>query len=135
DETGCTLGPEREQALFGVRRWQELAEAAKFWIEPNGALGLAYREEAWAVLQEFTSIAPSGSGLELLPPAEVQRRFPAAKPDGLRGALISHAEAIVGQTQVVLRPRPNVTMVTAMGGLGMTLCWGLARETIGYWTS
>jgi hypothetical protein len=39
----------------------------------------------------------------------------------------------VGQTQVVLRPRERVTMVTAMGGLGMTLSWGLARKTVESW--
>jgi hypothetical protein len=38
-----------------------------------------------------------------------------------------------GQTQVVLHPQPSVTMVTAMGGLGMTLSWGLAQKTISSW--
>ena len=39
----------------------------------------------------------------------------------------------VGQTQVVLHPRERVTMFTAMGGLGMTLSWGLARDTVSSW--
>lgn len=38
-----------------------------------------------------------------------------------------------GITQVVLHPRDNVTMVTAMGGLGMTLGWGLAKRTVDHW--
>jgi FAD dependent oxidoreductase TIGR03364 len=38
-----------------------------------------------------------------------------------------------GQNQVVLHPRQRVTMVTAMGGLGMTLSWGLAQKTISSW--
>jgi len=38
-----------------------------------------------------------------------------------------------GQTQVILHPRERVTMVTAMGGLGMTLSWGLAEETVASW--
>jgi FAD dependent oxidoreductase TIGR03364 len=38
-----------------------------------------------------------------------------------------------GVTQVVLQPREGVTMVTAMGGLGMTLGWGRARETVDRW--
>jgi FAD dependent oxidoreductase TIGR03364 len=41
----------------------------------------------------------------------------------------------IGQTQVVLHPREHVTMVTAMGGLGMTLSWGLAQRTIQSWNS
>jgi glycine/D-amino acid oxidase-like deaminating enzyme len=40
----------------------------------------------------------------------------------------------IGQTQVVLHPRERVTMVTAMGGLGMTLSWGLARKTVESWS-
>ncbi|HTA29802.1 MAG TPA: FAD-dependent oxidoreductase, partial [Candidatus Cybelea sp.] len=44
-----------------------------------------------------------------------------------------YLKSTIGQTQVVLRPRPRVTMVTAMGGLGMTLSWGLARNTVNGW--
>lgn len=40
-----------------------------------------------------------------------------------------------GARQVVLQPRPNVTMVTAMGGLGMTLSWGLADRVVGSWAA
>jgi FAD dependent oxidoreductase TIGR03364 len=38
-----------------------------------------------------------------------------------------------GITQVVIQPRERVTMVTAMGGLGMTLGWGLAKRTVDQW--
>jgi glycine/D-amino acid oxidase-like deaminating enzyme len=44
-----------------------------------------------------------------------------------------YLKSTVGQTQVVLHPRERVTMVTAMGGLGMTLSWGLAQATIRSW--
>lgn len=46
-----------------------------------------------------------------------------------------YLKSTVGQTQVVLHPRERVTMVTAMGGLGMTLSWGLAERTIASWTN
>jgi D-hydroxyproline dehydrogenase subunit beta len=90
---GCTFGLEREQALFGVRRWKELAARAGFWLKPKGSLSLAYREEAWAVLQEFTASVPPSEEFELLKPAEIVRRFPAANPNGLRGGLYSPSEA------------------------------------------
>jgi FAD dependent oxidoreductase TIGR03364 len=89
---GCTAGPEREQALFGVRRWKEVAEATGIWCRASGSLTLAYREEAWGVLTEFG--ADDGT-FELLEPRDVRRRFPAANPTGLRGALFSAAEACV----------------------------------------
>lgn len=89
---GCAFGPEREQALFGVKRWKELAASAGFWIKPQGSLSLAYREEAWAVLNEF---AATSDEFALLDADEVMRRFPAANPQGLRGALHSMAETVV----------------------------------------
>jgi FAD dependent oxidoreductase TIGR03364 len=92
---GCTFGPEREQALFGVRRWKELASDGSFWLKQGGSLSLAYREEAWAVLQEFKAGSQAEEGFELLAPGELVHRFPAANPQGLRGGLYSSAEAVV----------------------------------------
>ena len=45
-----------------------------------------------------------------------------------------YLKSTLGQTQVVLHPRKNITMVTAMGGLGMTLSWGLAQQTVAGWS-
>jgi D-hydroxyproline dehydrogenase subunit beta len=92
---GCTIGSEREQALFGVGRWKELAARAGFWLKPAGSLSLAYREEAWAVLQEFTARGPAADGFALLERDEIARRFPATKTNGLRGGLYSPAETVV----------------------------------------
>jgi len=89
---GCAPGRERVQALAGVRRWKELARDAGFWIAPRGSLSLAYREDAWAVLNEF---AHEGDEFELVGAQEVTRRFPAANGEGLRGALYSAEEAVV----------------------------------------
>jgi glycine/D-amino acid oxidase-like deaminating enzyme len=44
-----------------------------------------------------------------------------------------YLKSTVGQTQVVLQPRERVTLVTAMGGLGMTLSWGLAKQSVDSW--
>lgn len=89
---GCAFGPEREQALFGVKRWKELATEAGFWIKPQGSLSLAYREEAWGVLNEF---AEASGDFVLLEAPQVTQRFPAANPQDLRGALHSMAETVV----------------------------------------
>jgi D-hydroxyproline dehydrogenase subunit beta len=45
-----------------------------------------------------------------------------------------YLKSTIGETQVILQPRERVTMVTAMGGLGMTLCWGLAQKTVASWS-
>ena len=89
---GCAFGPERDQALFGVKRWKQIAAAAGFWHSDQGSLSLAYREEAWSVLNEFG--AAKGE-FELLEAQEVVRRYPAANPQGLRGALLSQEEMVI----------------------------------------
>ena len=93
---GCQFGPEREQALYGVARWRELAATAGFPLTDTGSLSLAYRPEAWAVLQEFAAAGGgAAAAFELLGPKQVAARFPAAQPAGLQGALFSPAEAVV----------------------------------------
>lgn len=89
---GCAFGPEREQALFGVQRWKEVAASAGIWQSAKGSLSLAYREEAWSVLNEFGA---ASSDFELLEAEEVTRRYPAANPNGLRGALFSREETVI----------------------------------------
>lgn len=89
---GCAFGPERDQALYGVRRWKEIAAAAGIWHSAKGSLSLAFRDEAWSVLNEFVG---ASSDFELLDAAEVARRYPAANPNGLRGALFSREETVV----------------------------------------
>ena len=93
---GCRFGEERDQALFGVNRWKKMASEIGLWTKPGGSLSLAYREEAWAVLNEFANnpAAPQAE-FQLLEPGEVRRRFPNANPEGLRGALYSSAETVV----------------------------------------
>jgi FAD dependent oxidoreductase TIGR03364 len=89
---GCAFGPERDQALFGVKRWKQIAAAAGIWHSDKGSLSLAYREEAWSVLNEFSA---ANGDFELLEAEEVTRRFPAANPQGLRGALFSREETVI----------------------------------------
>ncbi len=44
-----------------------------------------------------------------------------------------YLKSTTGTTQVVLQPQERVEMITAMGGLGMTLSWGLAERTVSAW--
>lgn len=112
---GCAFGPEREQALFGVQRWKEVAAQAGIWTSPKGSLSLAYREEAWAVLNEFAARHPA---FELLEPPEVLSRFPAANPKGLRGALYSPHETVVHP------PSAIAALAEYAGSLGVEMHFG-----------
>ncbi len=112
---GCMFGAEREQALFGVKRWKEIAAEAGIWQSAKGSVSLAYREEAWAVLTEFCQ---GREGFELLDAAEVVRRFPAANPTGLRGALFSKEETVVHA------PTALPALAAHAGRLGVTIHFG-----------
>ncbi len=91
---GCRSGSEREQALEGVRRWKKLAPEVGYWIDPCGSLSLAYREEAWEVLQEFGRNHGDDS-FYLMNPVEVTEGYPLANPKGLKGALFSAQETVI----------------------------------------
>ena len=90
---GLAFGLEREQALFGSKRWREVSKRIGFTADPCGSLSLAYRDEAWSVLCEFSSQqAAAEAGFELLSPDDAVRRYPLVNPVGLRGAVFSPHE-------------------------------------------
>lgn len=91
---GCRTGSEREQALEGVSRWKKLAPEVGYWIDPCGSLSLAYRQEAWEVLQEFGQNHGDDS-FQLMTPAEVAEGYPLANLERLKGALFSARESVV----------------------------------------
>ena len=72
--------------MFGAAQWKHYAGLTGFWHRAAGSLSLAYREEAWQVLQEY------GAGMECLSVDEIAARYPAANLKGLRGGLFSGAE-------------------------------------------
>lgn len=90
---GLAFGPEREQALLGSKRWRDISKRIGIVADPCGSLSLAYREEAWSVLREFSSQkAASEAGFELLSPGDAVRRYPLVNPGGLLGAVFSQHE-------------------------------------------
>ncbi len=99
---GCTVGPERDQALFGVETWKRIVAEADIWHDPCGSLGLAYRKESWEVLCEFQQRVGVGA-FELLDQAAVMRRFPLVNPSGLRGGLFSASELVVQPTRAMAK--------------------------------
>ncbi len=114
---GCVAGTERDQALFGVETWQRVAARARIWHDPCGSLSLAFREEAWAVLREFKREIDSPE-FEQLDRDAVLRRFPAANPEGLHGALFSRSELVVQP------PRAMAGLVDYATSLGVEFHFG-----------
>lgn len=83
-------------ALRSRAQWLTLSRQAGIWANPCGSIHLAHREDEWAVLQEFHSMA-AGLGYEcsLLDPQAVVAATPAANPNGLLGGLFSPSEVCV----------------------------------------
>ncbi len=122
---GLAFGPEREQALFGVQRWRELAKTAGFWMETAGSLSVAYRDEAWAVLQEFGALpAAKSENFELLLPEETLRRYPLVNPEGLQGALFSPHELTVRSADAL------TALIAHLRGLGVEFHYGACATKV-----
>lgn len=111
--------PRGERLALGKRSrecWLELAREAGFWCEESGSLHVAYHDDEWQVLTEFVDSEPDREGLELLDRSEVQRRWPAVRTAGLRGALrcatdlrVDPREAIAALTQwLTAQPKAEV---------------------------
>jgi D-hydroxyproline dehydrogenase subunit beta len=99
---GQPAGEAHLLALRSRQAWMELTRAAGLWVNPCGSIHLAHREDEWAVLEEFASVA-SGLGytVELLTREAVLHRTAAANPDGLLGGLFS-------PTELAINPRTAV---------------------------
>jgi FAD dependent oxidoreductase TIGR03364 len=99
---GQPHGENYETAMLSRARWMRLSTEAGLWVHPCGSIHLAHRADEWAVLQEFQSKAETlGIACELLTPAQVHQRTPAANPDGLLGGLFSPTECCVNPPQAI----------------------------------
>jgi len=93
---GQPAGASYQTAMQSRRLWLELSEAAGVWVNPCGALHLAYHDDELAVMKEFAAAAPDlGVDCCMQSPGEIVSRSPAANPDGLLGGLSSPTELCV----------------------------------------
>jgi D-hydroxyproline dehydrogenase subunit beta len=81
--------------------WLDVLRAAGLWHDPCGSLHVAYHADEEQVLREFAAAAGSDRPCDVLPAAEVARRFPAVRQDGLRAGLWSPGEVCVDPRQVI----------------------------------
>ena len=101
---GQPAGELHRRALRSRELWIDLASRAGIAHDPVGSLHLAYRGDELAVLEEFEDRSSAlGYDCRLLTPAEVARRSPAVRPDGLLGALWSPTEVCVDPRQAIAR--------------------------------
>jgi D-hydroxyproline dehydrogenase subunit beta len=99
---GQPPGPRADLALRSRAVWLEVLAAAGLWHDPVGSLHLAYRPDEAAVIEEFVAIA-RGHGFEgsIVSPAEVRRKAPVVRDDGLIAGLWSATEVCVDPRAVI----------------------------------
>jgi FAD dependent oxidoreductase TIGR03364 len=99
--TGQAGGATRERALRSREVWEEVAEAAGIPILQRGAVIVARREEAHAVLREFAA-SPGGEGCRLWDAARASTELPMLAP-GTQGALWSPHEIRIEARDAIAR--------------------------------
>ena len=103
---GQPAGKAHEIAMKSRKVWLELARQAGLWVKPCGSIHLAHRQDEWAVLEEFASVAPDlGYPCELLTRDQVLKHTAGANPEGLIGGLHSTTELGV-DPRLALRDLP-----------------------------
>ncbi len=89
-------------ALHSRKLWLEVARDSGIWASECGSIHLAHRADEWAVLQEFSAVAPSlGYECELLTPEDVAHHTDFANREGLLGGLFSPTELCVNPRTVI----------------------------------
>lgn len=123
---GQPPGPPLTLALASRTRWLAFARESGFPVVPCGSAHLAHRDDEWAVLEEFAALAPAlGYDCRLATAAETVRLVPAARRDGLRGALVS-------ATELGVDPPAAIAALTGwlMATRGVTVHAGLAVTAV-----
>ena len=98
--TGQQAGACWQRALRSRDVWQEVAAAAGIPVLHRGLLVAARTPEAMAVLEAYRA-TPEGADCELVGANGARGRFPALRPDGLQGALLSPHELRVEPREAV----------------------------------
>jgi FAD dependent oxidoreductase TIGR03364 len=92
---GQPRGELRETAVLSAELWSGLSSEADFRCARTGSLHLAYHDDEWATLREYSALADASEGLELWSAVECLERAPATVPGGLIGGLFSPHERSV----------------------------------------
>ena len=100
---GQPQGPAFNRAMRSREIWLEMSQKAGFFAEKTGSLHLAYTELEMQVVEEYVSAMQGIKSVEVLDPEQTIQKSPAAKPEGLKGALWTADEVIVDPREAIYK--------------------------------
>ena len=115
---GQPFGDLRQLAKRSLHLWLDVLAASGLWHDRCGSLHLAYRDDETQVLQEFArECHQHNEPVEMLDPADIRRRAPAVRQEGLQHGLWSPEEVCVNPREIVAGLPP-----------WLSRCYGVAVE-------
>jgi len=100
---GQPQGAAFNRAMRSREIWLEMSEKAEFFAEKTGSLHLAYTDLEMQVVEEYVAAMQGIKSAEILNPEQTRQKSPAAKPDGLKGALWTADEVIVDPREAIYK--------------------------------
>lgn len=100
---GQPQGQAFNRAMRSREIWLEMSEKAEFFAEKTGSLHLAYTDLELQVVEEYVAAMTGIKSAEVLNPEQTSLKSPAAKMDGLKGALWTADEVIVDPREAIYK--------------------------------
>lgn len=100
---GQAQGKTYDRAIRSREIWLEMSQKAGFYAEQTGALHLAYTDLEMQVVEEYVREMKGLKSAHSLSPSEVAMKSPAAKLQGLKGALWTEEEVIVDPREAIAK--------------------------------
>lgn len=100
---GQEPGENLDRAIRSRNHWITVADEAGIWINKNGSLHLAYHDDEWDVLQEFTSLYGHDDDYKfsLLTQSELKEKSSVINDHDLKGGLWSSTECTVNPREAI----------------------------------
>lgn len=100
---GQPQGSAFNRAMRSREIWLEMSQKAEFFAEKTGSLHLAYTDLEMQVVEEYVAAMNGIKSAEMLNPGQTRLKSPAAKIDGLKGALWTADELIVDPREAIYK--------------------------------
>lgn len=100
---GQPQGSAFNRAMRSREIWLEMSQKAEFFAEKTGSLHLAYTDLELQVVEEYVAAMSGIKSAEVLNPEQTRLKSPAAKMDGLKGALWTADEVIVDPREAIYK--------------------------------